>query len=58
MGFPAAGSGPAKDGGFLWVIKIHSVHFLQRESKPVGPMLLYGIFREKVRVTSFTSDRK
>jgi hypothetical protein len=34
----AAGSGPAKDGGFLWAIKIRSAHFLRRGSKAVGPM--------------------
>jgi hypothetical protein len=33
-----AGSGPAEDGGFLWVIKIRSAHFLWRGSKAVGPM--------------------
>lgn len=26
MGLPAVGSGPAKDGGLLWVIKIHSMN--------------------------------
>jgi hypothetical protein len=34
----AAGSGPADDSGFLWAIKIHSVHFLQRGSKAISPM--------------------
>jgi hypothetical protein len=38
MGLAAAGSGPAKDGGFLCVIKIRSAHFLRRGSKAVGPM--------------------
>jgi hypothetical protein len=38
MGLAAAGSGPTEDGGFLWVIKIRSAHFLQRGSKAVGPM--------------------
>jgi hypothetical protein len=39
MGLVAVGSGLAEDGGFLWVIKIHSVHFLQRGGKAVGPIL-------------------
>jgi hypothetical protein len=38
IGLAAAGSGPVEDGGFLWVIKIRSAHFLQRGSKAVGPM--------------------
>jgi hypothetical protein len=38
MGLTAAGSGPAEDGGFLWIIKIRSAHFLRRGSKAVGPM--------------------
>jgi hypothetical protein len=33
-----ASSGPAEDGGFLWVIKIRSVNFLRKESKAVSPM--------------------
>jgi hypothetical protein len=33
------GSNKIKDDGFLWVIKIHSMCFLQRESKAIGPML-------------------
>jgi hypothetical protein len=33
-----AGSGPAEDSGFLWLIKIRSTHFLRRGSKAVGPM--------------------
>jgi hypothetical protein len=37
MGLAAAGSGPAEDGGFLWVIKIRIAHFLWRGSKAVGP---------------------
>jgi hypothetical protein len=37
-GPPAAGSGTAEDSGFLWVIKIHSEHFLWRGSKAVSPM--------------------
>jgi hypothetical protein len=37
MGLAAAGSGPAEDGGFLWVIKIRVAHFLRRGSKAVGP---------------------
>jgi hypothetical protein len=37
-GFSVAGSGPAEGGGFLWVIKIRSAHFLGRGSKAVGPM--------------------
>jgi hypothetical protein len=38
IGLAAAGSGPAEDGGFLWVIKIRSAHFLGRGSQAVGPM--------------------
>jgi hypothetical protein len=38
MGLAAAGSGPAEDSGFLWVIKIHNAHFLQRGSKAIGPV--------------------
>jgi hypothetical protein len=38
MGLAAAGSSPAEDGGFLWVMKIRSAHFLQRGSKAVGLM--------------------
>jgi hypothetical protein len=38
MGLAAAGSGPAEDSGFLWVIKIGSAHFLRRGSKAVGRM--------------------
>jgi hypothetical protein len=38
MGHSVAGSNPAEDGGFLWVIKILSIHFLRRGSKAVGPM--------------------
>jgi hypothetical protein len=37
-GYSVAGSNPTKDGGFLWVIKIPSKHFLRRGSKAVGPM--------------------
>jgi hypothetical protein len=37
-GYSVAGSSPTEDGGFLWVIKIPSMHFLQRGSKAVGPM--------------------
>jgi hypothetical protein len=33
-----ASSGPAEHGGFLWVIKNLSAHFLWRGSKAVGPM--------------------
>jgi hypothetical protein len=33
-----AGSGPAEDGRFLWVIKIRCTHFLQRGRKAVGPV--------------------
>jgi hypothetical protein len=36
-GHSVASSGPAEDGGFLWAIKIRSVHFLLRGSKAVGP---------------------
>jgi hypothetical protein len=32
-----AGSNPTEDGGFLWVIKIHSTLSLLRGSKAVGP---------------------
>jgi hypothetical protein len=39
-----AGSGLAENGGFLWVIKIRSAHFLRRGSKAVGPMsYIYGM---------------
>jgi hypothetical protein len=31
------GSGPAEDGGFLWVIKTRSAHFLGGEVKPSVP---------------------
>jgi hypothetical protein len=31
-------TGSTKDGGFLWVIKIPSTHFLRRGSNAVGPM--------------------
>jgi hypothetical protein len=37
-GYSVAGSSPTEDGGFLWVIKIPSAHFLRRGSKAVGPM--------------------
>jgi hypothetical protein len=37
MGPAAAGSGPAEDGGFLWVPKIPSAHFLGGEVKPSVP---------------------
>jgi hypothetical protein len=37
-GYSVAGSSPTEDGGFLRVMKIHSMHFLQRGSKAVGPM--------------------
>jgi hypothetical protein len=37
-GYSVAGSNPTEGGGFLWVIKIHSTHFLRRGSKAVGPM--------------------
>jgi hypothetical protein len=39
MGPIVAGSSLAKDGGFLWVIKIRSMPFFWRGSKTVGPML-------------------
>jgi hypothetical protein len=46
VGLAAAGSGPAEDGGFLWVIKIRSTHFLRRESKAVSPMpYIYGMYK-------------
>jgi hypothetical protein len=38
MGHSVSGSNPTEDGGFLWVIKIRSAHFLRRGSKAVGPM--------------------
>jgi hypothetical protein len=38
MGLAAAGSVLAEDGGFLWVIKICSMHFFERGSKAIGPM--------------------
>jgi hypothetical protein len=38
MGLAAVGSGLDKDGGFLWVIKICTAHFLWRGSKAVSPM--------------------
>jgi hypothetical protein len=37
-GYTVAGSNPTEGSGFLWVIKIPSVHFLRRGSKAVGPM--------------------
>jgi hypothetical protein len=37
-GHSVAGSNPTEGGGFLWVIKIPSTHFLWRGSKAVGPM--------------------
>jgi hypothetical protein len=37
-GYSVAGSHPTEDGGFLWVIKIPSTHFLLRGSKAVGPL--------------------
>jgi hypothetical protein len=37
-GLAAAGSDPAKDSRFLWVIKTGSMHFLWRGNKAVGPM--------------------
>jgi hypothetical protein len=37
-GHSVAGSSPTEDGGFLWVIKVRSTHFLPWGSKPVGPM--------------------
>jgi hypothetical protein len=37
-GYSVVGSNPTEGGGFLWVIKIHSMHFLRRGSKAVGPM--------------------
>jgi hypothetical protein len=38
MGLAAVSSGLAKDGGFLWVIKIRSAHFVWRGGKAIGPM--------------------
>jgi hypothetical protein len=38
MGHSVAGSNPTEGGGFLWVVKIPSGHFLQRGSKAVGSM--------------------
>jgi hypothetical protein len=40
MGLAAAGSVPAEDGGFLWVIKIRSAHFLRSGNKATGPMYM------------------
>jgi hypothetical protein len=37
-GHSVAGSNPTEGGGFLWVVKIRSAHFLRRGSKAVGPM--------------------
>jgi hypothetical protein len=37
-GHSVAGSSLTEGGGFLWVIKIPSTHFLGRGSKAVGPM--------------------
>jgi hypothetical protein len=37
-GFSVAGSGPAENGRFLWVIKIRGAHLLWRGSKAVGRM--------------------
>jgi hypothetical protein len=37
-GYSVVGSNPTDGGGFLWVIKIPSTHFLPRGSKAVGPM--------------------
>jgi hypothetical protein len=37
-GYSVEGSILTEDGGFLWVIKIPSTHFLRRGTKPVGPM--------------------
>jgi hypothetical protein len=34
-GYSVAGSSPTEDGGFLWVIKVRSTHFLRRGSKAV-----------------------
>jgi hypothetical protein len=43
-GHSVAGSSPTEDGGFVWVIKIPSAHFLRRGSKAVGPMsYIYGM---------------
>jgi hypothetical protein len=43
-GYSVAGSTPTEDGGFLWVIKIPSAHFLRRGNKAVGPMsYIYGM---------------
>jgi hypothetical protein len=37
-GYSVAGSNLTEDGGFLWVIKMSSTHFLWRGSKAVSPM--------------------
>jgi hypothetical protein len=37
-GYSVAGSNPTEGGGFLWVTKIPSTHFLWRGSKSVGPI--------------------
>jgi hypothetical protein len=43
-GYSVVGSNLTKDGGFLWVIKIPSTHFLRRGSKAIGPMsYIYGM---------------
>jgi hypothetical protein len=36
--FTATFHGPAEDGGFLWIVKVRSAHFLRRGSKAVVPM--------------------
>jgi hypothetical protein len=38
MGPTVSGSGLTKDSGYLWVVKIHSMHFLGSGSKANGPM--------------------
>jgi hypothetical protein len=37
-GYSVTGSNLTEDGGFSWVIKIRSTHFLWRGNKAVGPM--------------------
>jgi hypothetical protein len=38
MGPKVASSNLAKNDGFLWVTKIHSMHFLQSGSKVISPI--------------------
>jgi hypothetical protein len=49
MGLSAAGSGPAEDGGLLWVIKIRSAHFLRRGSNVVDSRHVKEPYRALLR---------